>query len=145
MSVDISYKQFPSPKGGPVTVNNLNIQCYIDARLVASLARWMEESNLIPCKGSYSRMIRLLLDAIAEDNDVPRFRDTEKALAYLASKGFSVAQLGSPPRARKIRAQLSAESLEGEAQVPLLDLEAEADVERVAEIEDLFDKEEPDA
>ena len=90
--------------------NTLNVQTHLDARLFADIIRWMKAEGL-EHRGNYSSVVRLLLTAVQKEQKAEFFQDTDSALTFLASEGFSIAQLKGDKKGKLFR-ELSAEAVQ---------------------------------
>lgn len=112
---------------------SLNVQSYIDARIMADLAREFKRLG-VSHKGSYSHMVNTILQRTHEAWDCEFFETTEEALAWLADENFSIAQFEKDGRhQRRLLTAMQKESLQ------LDEGKVDVDIERVSEIANLFD------
>lgn len=116
---------------------SLNVQTMVPAPLMADLVRFLA-TNSIPHRASYSHVLWLILQGTHKTWSCEHFTSTEDALQYLASQGFSVAQLASAGRGPKVLRTLNAEALTAEHSV------APPPSPRAAEVRQLFQPVEPD-
>ena len=115
---------------------SLNVQGYLDVCLFADLVRAVSQSRARKLPPSYSAYVREILEAVHRSLKAEHFESPDEALAYLASEGFSIAQLGSKKRGRSLRVDLREEDLRGDGPGP------RPPSERASEISQLFADEE---
>jgi len=119
------------------TKKPLNVQTLMSATVMADLVRFLKLSN-IPHKSSYSHVASLILEGTWKTWDCSHFTDSESALQFLQSEGFSVAQLRDPKRGPRLLRTLNAEALVSEHSVS-----PPTDSARAAELAELMEP--PDA
>jgi hypothetical protein len=108
---------------------SLNVQTYIDVRIVADLARVFRAAG-VPHKGNYSHLMKEILKLAHVDWDAAHFTSPEEALAFLSNEGFSLSQLSDERFARPMLKALSKKTLEESGNL---------DEKRVDEVSRLFD------
>ena len=114
--------------------NSINVQTYVDARVIADIARAFSGMK-VPHKSSYSYMFAQLIYHCRTEWEARHFQDTETALEFLASEGFSVKQGKS---ARVLRA-MNKENFAAENAIAA-PVEVEVNPERAKELKEaLFD------
>ena len=118
---------------------SLNVQTYIDARVMADLVKVFQETQ-IPHKGSYSFVFCRILEATHKQWACSFFTETEKALSYLADQGFSVAQMKGAKTGKKLLVAMNKEALLLEEESESQEVEEKA-TDRGSEIASMFGRE----
>ena len=121
----------------------LNIQTYVDPRLVADIVLSMQEAG-IQIKPTYSNLLKRLLIVIHESWGAEHFEFVEDALSFLLMSGFSVAQLETPQGKERLRRVMSRDAVRvlelEETQSLGLESQPKPSAEHRAEVERLLEQ-----
>ena len=88
----------------------INVQTHIDVKLFANIVQLCEDKG-IDMQGNASKIVREVLEVFETQLCKVKFPTAELAIAYLTSKGYSLAQLSPEDSRRGLKNQLEGDNI----------------------------------